>query len=135
MPRPKGSKNKPKGSPLRPVRPRERNNMGRGNGPNTKRKPSESMLTLKEGVMLAYQGMGGWRELMAWGKANPHDFYTKILVKLLPLEVDVRKSEPITVEVNLHKKKPLVLDNDTGCEVVPENAVIYPTYPGVVSRG
>ncbi len=131
MGRPKGAKNKPKGAPKRPLRGRDLNPLGRGIPKNTQQIQN---ISLKDGILRAYEGMGGWRELMAWGKANPHDFYTKVLVKLIALELDVRKVDPVIVEVSLHDSGPLVLDNDTGEVVVPQNAALYPAYPGVVSR-
>ena len=134
MGRPKGAKNKPKGAPKRPLRGRDLNKLGRGAVPN---RAQIQAVTLKEGIMRAYEKLGGWQGLAAWGLINPDDFYTKVLMKVLPLEVDLRKTEPVIVEIGLHEKQaaaPLVLDNDTGLEIVPENAGLYPDYPGVVSR-
>ena len=131
MGRPKGAKNKPKGAPKRPLRGRDLNKLGRGAVPN---RAQIQAVTLKEGIMRAYEKLGGWQGLAAWGLINPDDFYTKVLMKVLPLEVDLRKVEPVTVEIGLHEKKPLVLDNDTGELIAPENAGLYPAYPGVVSR-
>lgn len=134
MGRPKGAKNKPKGSLARPARARARNNMGQGKAPGKPRSPTQATLTVKQALDGAFVNIGGMKWLEKVARKYPVDFL-KIWAKMLPLEVQVTKApEPINVQVNLHKKQPLVLDNDTGCEIVSENAVLYPDYPGVVSR-
>jgi hypothetical protein len=117
------------------MRGRALNNLGRGAKPNEQQLQT---ITLKGGILRAYEALGGWEGLAEWGKLNPTDFYTKVLVKLIALELDVRKADPVNVEVKLHAKQdkaPLVLDNDTGAEVMPEMPGLYRDIERLVSRG
>lgn len=90
-------------------------------------------LTVKQALEGVFDDVGGRVWLAQVARDHPVEFL-KVWAKMLPLEIQVAQVQPVNVQVNLHKKQPLVLDNDTGREVVPEITGIYPDYPGVVSR-
>jgi hypothetical protein len=48
---------------------------------------------VKAGITAAYEGMGGDAAFQKWAQANPSEFYTKVLVKLVPAEMRVSDAE------------------------------------------
>ena len=55
--------------------------------------PNRKTAAVKEALELAFQGIGGVKELVEWAKLNRGDFYTKLWVKLLPIAVQTAPPE------------------------------------------
>lgn len=60
----------------------------RGNAGKGRPKGSQNKTTaaVKEGLLFAYEGMGGAEALLTWGRENQTEFF-KLLAKLLPQEI------------------------------------------------
>lgn len=61
--------------------------------------PNKTTTVVKEGILRAYEGIGGDKGFQVWAQANPSDFYTKILVRVLPLQAELSGPDggPITL--------------------------------------
>jgi hypothetical protein len=73
---------------------------GQSGNPRGRRKgvPNKTTAVVKEGILCAYAGIGGDQAFQKWAKENPSDFYTKILVKVLPQEVTGADGGPLIPE-------------------------------------
>ena len=60
----------------------------KGQGGRPKGVPNKTTASVKAGIRFAYEGIGGDAAFQAWAAANPTDFYTKILVKIVPSELE-----------------------------------------------
>jgi hypothetical protein len=62
---------------------------GQSGNPKGRKKGQSNRTTaiVREGICHAYEGIGGDKAFQVWAKANPGEFYTKVLTKLLPHEV------------------------------------------------
>lgn len=60
--------------------------IGQKTGGRKKGTPNKLTVSVKEALSDAFDDLGGIESLVAWGRANPDDFY-KLWVKLLPNEV------------------------------------------------
>lgn len=70
---------------------------GHKTGGRQKGTPNKLTASVKEGLELAWQGIGGVEHLTNWARENPGDFY-KLLAKLLPRDMHVTiKDEIATV--------------------------------------
>jgi hypothetical protein len=49
--------------------------------------PNKTTTVVKDGILACYEGIGGDGAFQVWAKANPSEFYTKIYVKVLPLQI------------------------------------------------
>lgn len=57
--------------------------------------PNKATAAVKEGILLCYSGIGGDDAFQQWARANPTEFYTKIYVKVLPLQLGGTDGEPL----------------------------------------
>lgn len=64
--------------------------------------PNKTTASIRDGILAAYDGMGGHKALLDWGRNNPEPFYTKILMKAMPTVHAGSKDEPpIQHELNI----------------------------------
>lgn len=83
---------------------------------DTKPKPAKVRAReVHELVMACYRRMGGIQALTDWAKKHPTDFYTKVFVKLVPLQI----AGKLTVE---DKRKPQEMTTDEILERLSEIA-------------
>lgn len=67
--------------------------MPRGSKPGERRggrqagTPNKVTTEAKAGIELCFEGIGGQSAFQAWAAAHPGEFYTKIFVRVLPLQV------------------------------------------------
>lgn len=61
---------------------------GQSGNPKGKKKGQVSKFTssFKEALRIAFDGIGGTKNLTAWARKNPTEFY-KIMARLIPVEV------------------------------------------------
>lgn len=61
---------------------------GQSGNPKGKKKGQVSKFTssFKEALRIAFDGIGGTKNLTAWARENPTEFY-KIMARLIPVEV------------------------------------------------
>jgi len=59
----------------------------KGQGGRPKGVPNKSTKIAKEAIEGCFEGMGGLAKFQEWARANPTDFYTKVYVKVLPLQI------------------------------------------------
>lgn len=61
---------------------------GQSGNPKGKKKGQVSKFTssFKEALRIAFDGIGGTKNLTAWARGNPTEFY-KIMARLIPVEV------------------------------------------------
>jgi hypothetical protein len=52
-----------------------------------KGRPNKTTASAKEAFALAFEEMGGYKALMAWGKKNPNNFYP-LFAKLIPIDLN-----------------------------------------------
>jgi hypothetical protein len=50
--------------------------------------PNRVTSELRKGIMFAYQGLGGAEFLLDWARKNPSLFLTKVLMRMLPYDVN-----------------------------------------------
>ena len=62
---------------------------GRKTGGRKAGTPNQVTTTFKEGVLLAFEGIGGIDAFTKWARRNRGIFYTKIAVKLIPHDVSL----------------------------------------------
>lgn len=60
----------------------------KGQGGRPKGIPNKATMKVKDGIRLAYEGIGGDQAFTKWAQENPGEFYTKILVKIVPSELE-----------------------------------------------
>lgn len=48
--------------------------------------PNKSTISVKEGILLCYEDMGGRKAFAKWAKKNPSDFYSKIYSRMISTE-------------------------------------------------
>lgn len=73
-------------------------------GGRAKGTPNKVTASVKEGLELAWQGIGGVEHLTAWARENPSDFY-KLLAKLLPRDMTITvKDEISTILENARRR-------------------------------
>jgi hypothetical protein len=53
---------------------------------------------VREGLLLAFDGLGGVEALTKWARKNPGDFYCKLWIRLLPQEMNLQSPGPTPVE-------------------------------------
>lgn len=63
--------------------------------------PNKTTAIVKAGICRAYDGIGGDKAFQAWAKANPTEFYTKVLTKLIPHEVTGEDGAPLMPRVTI----------------------------------
>ncbi len=61
----------------------------------------QKKLRAKKAIDLVFKWIGGVEQMAAWAKENPTDFYTKMYVKLLPLQVKANVNH--TAKTNEHQ--------------------------------
>jgi hypothetical protein len=65
--------------------------------------PVRMTLAVKEAILTVFDSMGGTDELLHWAKANPTIFYTKLLSKLIPLDMNIQASHTIDLKENTER--------------------------------
>lgn len=70
---------------------------GQSGNPRGRKKGAVNKTTaiVKAGIARAYEGIGGDKAFQKWAKANPGEFYTKVLTKLVPHEVTGEDGAPL----------------------------------------
>lgn len=67
--------------------------MPRGSKPGERRGgrklgvPNKLTAQAKQGIELCFAGIGGQKAFQVWAKEHPSEFYTKVYVKILPLQL------------------------------------------------
>ena len=69
---------------------------GKKTGGRTKGVPNKTTPAAKEAFALAFEGIGGVAELMAWAKLNKTEFF-KLYARLIPVELSGEVKARITV--------------------------------------
>jgi hypothetical protein len=68
-----------------------------GSGPKKGSKHKQTV-AVKQCLINAFEGMGGWQNLEKWGGENQSDFY-KLWAKMLPTQVTGEDGGDITVTI------------------------------------
>lgn len=72
---------------------------GQSGNPRGRKPGSQNRTTaiVKDGILAAYAGIGGDKSFQDWAKANPTEFYTRILTKLVPASLEDGDGNPLTI--------------------------------------
>ncbi len=60
----------------------------------------EKKLRAKKAIDLVFKWIGGVEQMAEWAKENPTDFYTKMYVKLLPMQVKADMNVSVRKSIN-----------------------------------
>lgn len=61
---------------------------GMKTGGRKKGTPNKTTAALKDNIMSAFERMGGEEALLAWAMDNQEAFFTKVLTRILPRQLD-----------------------------------------------
>ena len=54
--------------------------------------PNKTTASMKENIERCFDELGGTSHMVQWARANPSEFYTRLLVRLLPKQIDIAAS-------------------------------------------
>lgn len=74
----------------------------KGQGGRPRGVPNKATASVKAGIRLCYEGIGGDAAFQAWAKENPGEFYTKILTKIVPSELEHSGSDGEPINIHHH---------------------------------
>jgi hypothetical protein len=64
------------------------NRKGERRGGRKRGTPNKTTASVREAIALAFDGIGGVPALIRWARRNRDPFYTRMLTRLLPTQVD-----------------------------------------------
>lgn len=56
---------------------------------------------VKDSILTCFESIGGIKAFTTWAKANPTEFYSRILPRLIPTEITGNDGGPIVVKFEL----------------------------------